>query len=68
MALYEYSHLSLIGTTLYIYMSALPFGVGIFITFNKELPCLLFYVDSCILIDKAFTEAFLYVIGKSNIM
>jgi len=25
-----------IGTTMYIYMSAFPFWVGIFFTFNKE--------------------------------
>ena len=42
-----------------------PFWVGIFITFNKEnYTCLLFYVGMCLLMNKAF----LYVIGRSNIM
>jgi len=35
-----------------------PVWVGIYITFNKELnlPCLLFCVDMCILIDKALKQ------------
>jgi len=36
-----------------------PFWVGIYITYNKENYRLLFYVDMCILIDKALKHFYM---------
>jgi len=46
-----------------------PFWVGIFIIYSKKtLLCLLFDVNICKLLGKAPKQAFLHVIGKSNIL